>query len=296
MSTPARRRPVVAGVDGSETSIQAAVDAAREALRRRAPLLLVHATPWAAEGAAAPSPTPDVRRLMVDSARTVVASAEDRVREATGIREVGTGVLAGAPVAALSTLSADAELLVLGHRGAGGMSGLLLGSTAKGLVEHARCPVLVLPDRTTAVVHDRTAVVVAVEGRPDDEQVLAAAVTAAATRRTDLVAVHAWRDMALETAAMQAAGPLIDWAGVAGDEERLLAEAVAGWRDEEPDVTIREVVVRDRAASALVAASLTAELLVVGHRHRTVLPRLGSTTHGVLHRATCPVLVVPIHT
>jgi nucleotide-binding universal stress UspA family protein len=28
----------------------------------------------------------------------------------------------------------------------------------------------------------------------------------------------------------------------------------------------------------------------------TVLPRLGSTTHGVLHRATQPVLVVPIHT
>jgi nucleotide-binding universal stress UspA family protein len=53
-------------------------------------------------------------------------------------------------------------------------------------------------------------------------------------------------------------------------------------------------VVRDRAAAALLTASTTAELLVVGHRQRGRLARLGSTTHGVLHRASCPVAVVPI--
>jgi nucleotide-binding universal stress UspA family protein len=36
---------------------------------------------------------------------------------------------------------------------------------------------------------------------------------------------------------------------------------------------------------------MTAELLVVGHLTRCAL---GSTTHGVLHRATCPVAVVPL--
>jgi nucleotide-binding universal stress UspA family protein len=86
-------------------------------------------------------------------------------------------------------------------------------------------------------------------------------------------------------------GPLVDWAGVLADEERVLAESLAGWREKEPGVEVREAVVRDKPARALVAAGLTAQLLVVGHRPGR---RLGSTTHGVLHRAACPVVVVPI--
>ena len=39
------------------------------------------------------------------------------------------------------------------------------------------------------------------------------------------------------------------------------------------------------------AAGLTAALLVIGHHRRR---RLGSTTHAVLHRANCPVAVVPL--
>jgi nucleotide-binding universal stress UspA family protein len=154
----------------------------------------------------------------------------------------------------------------------------------------ADCPVVVLPDDTSAVVSDRRSVVVGVEGRPGDDEVLAVAFAEAAARRTDLVAVHAWQDASLETA-FRSLGPLVDWAGVLADEERVLAEALAGWRDKEPDVEVREVVVRDKPARALVAAGLTAQLLVIGHRPRH---RLGSTTHGVLHRTSCPVAVVPI--
>jgi len=104
--------------------------------------------------------------------------------------------------------------------------------------------------------------------------------------------VHGWQDVVLETA-LRTAAPLVDWAAVRADEERVLAEALAGWRDKDPDVEVREVVVRDRPARALVAAAMTAELLVVGHRARRAP---GSTTHGVLHRATCPVAVVPLAT
>jgi nucleotide-binding universal stress UspA family protein len=53
-------------------------------------------------------------------------------------------------------------------------------------------------------------------------------------------------------------------------------------------------MVVDRPAPALLDASTAAELLVVGHRHRGRLARLGSTTNGVLHRASCPVAVVPL--
>jgi nucleotide-binding universal stress UspA family protein len=119
-----------------------------------------------------------------------------------------------------------------------------------------------------------------------------AARAAAAARGTDLVAVHAWRDVALDPG-LQTVSSLIEWEAVRADEERLLAEALAGWPDTFPDVAVREVVVRERTVPALTAAGLTAQLLVVGHRRRR-LARLGSTTHGVLHRAGCPVAVVPL--
>jgi nucleotide-binding universal stress UspA family protein len=103
-------------------------------------------------------------------------------------------------------------------------------------------------------------VVVGVEGRQGDEEVLGFAFAEAPARGTDVPAVHAWKDVVLDTG-IRTVSPLVDWAGVLADEERLLAQALAGWRE-------------------------------VGHRKRR--PSLGSTTHGVLHRAACPVAIVPI--
>jgi nucleotide-binding universal stress UspA family protein len=155
----------------------------------------------------------------------------------------------------------------------------------------AHCPVVVLPDEDTVAVDDRRSVVVGVDGRCDDEPVLDFAFAEAAARGTDLIAVHAWPDAVLDTA-IRSTGPMADWTGVQDDERRLLSERLAGAAAAEgPDVVVREVVVRDRPARALVAAATTAQLLVVGHHSRRAF---GSTTHAVLHRSTCPVAVVPL--
>jgi nucleotide-binding universal stress UspA family protein len=204
--------------------------------------------------------------------------------------EIRTSVEEGDPVAVLREASGDAHLVVLGSRGVGGVTGLLVGSTGNGLVSHAHCPVVVLPDEAAARVSDRRSVAVGVETGRGDEAVLEFAFAEAADRGTDLVAVHAWQDVVLETA-YQSMGPLVDWAGVAADEQLALSEALAGWRDKAPDVDVREVVARDKPAHALLSAGLTAQMMVVGHRQRLAL---GSTTHAVLHRATCPVAVVPL--
>ncbi|MGY1636868.1 universal stress protein [Geodermatophilus sp. SYSU D00742] len=290
-TTVAGRR-VVAGVDGSESSVGAAVYAAGAAHRRGLPLLLVHVTPWQAAGQPRPMSAPEVRSRFHDSATHLVEAAADAVRRSTGMTEVSASVVDDHPVDGLLALSAEAALLVIGRRGLGGVPGLLLGSTAGAVVQHARCPVIALPDEP-GDADRRHSVVAGVEGRPGDEEVLAFAVAEAASRTTGLTAVHAWRDVTLE-AAVGGFGPLVDWTGVEDEERRLLAEAVAGWRDEAPDVELREVVVRDRPSTALLTAATTAELLVVGHRQRSWVARLGSTTHGVLHRASCPVAVVPL--
>jgi nucleotide-binding universal stress UspA family protein len=290
MTQELETRPVVVGVDASEASLRAVRFAADEARMRAVPLRIVHAVPWPFEGLTAPPAHLDIPGLLRSGAESVVEAAAEAVGDLLDPGRVSTTTVDGDPVGVLGDASAEASLVVVGSRGVGGVAGLLLGSTAAGVAGASRCPVVVLPDETSAQVRGRRSVVVGVEGRPGDDEVLAFAFAEAAARSTDLVAVHAWQDIALETA-FRSVGPLVDWAGVLADEERVLAEALAGWRDKEPDVEVREAVVRDKTARSLVAAGLTAQLLVVGHRRRHAL---GSTTHGVLHRAACPVAVVPI--
>ncbi len=270
---------VVVGVDGSEAAVRAAVYAAEQAQRRGVRLQIVHVTP-ADDGAD-------------ESATRLVEAAADAARQATGLTDVSTAVVDDHPVDGLVALSAEAALLVVGTRGMGGVAGLFLGSTAGSVVQHARCPVIALPDEGEYDVEHRSSVVAGIEGGPGDEQVLAFAVAEAAARGTEVIAVHAWREL-IPATSLGGFEPMIDWSSVEAQERQLLTDAVAPWHAERPEVQIHEELVRERAANALVAAASTAELLVVGHRHRGVLARLGSSTHGVLHRAACPVAVVPL--
>ncbi len=284
---------VVVGVDGSDASTQAAVYGAECARRRGVGLLIVHVTPRQGVDDAVPMASREVRERFDESATALVQAAADAVRQAGGPGDVSAVVLDDYPVDGLLALSADAALVVTGRRGRGGLPGLLLGSTAGALVQHAECPVIALPDAVPAPAAGRRSVVVGVEGRPGDDDVLAFAVAEAAARGADLTAVHAWRDVTVESA-VGGFGPLVDWAGVEAEEQRRLDEALAGWTSGGHGVRIEGTVLRDRPATALLHASAAAELLVVGHRHRGRLARLGSTTHGVLHRAECPIAVVPV--
>lgn len=62
------------------------------------------------------------------------------------LRDTVTGVLEPVPVTELLLrLGRDAELLVVGARGAGGFAGLRLGSAANQLAHHAPCPLVIVP-------------------------------------------------------------------------------------------------------------------------------------------------------
>ena len=78
------------------------------------------------------------------------------------------------------------------------------------------------------------------------------------------------------------------------EEERLLAEALSGWQNRYPDVSVRQRLVNRRTRPALIEASGDAQLLVVGARGRGGFTGLllGSVSQAILHHSRCPVAVV----
>jgi nucleotide-binding universal stress UspA family protein len=81
---------------------------------------------------------------------------------------------------------------------------------------------------------------------------------------------------------------------VQDDEQRLLAERLAGWQQEYPDVAVARVVTRDRPVRSLLQAAGAAQLVVVGSRGRGGFAGmlLGSTSHALTYHCPCPLVVV----
>jgi nucleotide-binding universal stress UspA family protein len=157
------------------------------------------------------------------------------------------------------------------------------------LAAHAECPVLVARGRADPAGD----VLVGVDGSPAGEPAVGFAFDEAALRGTDLTALHAWtHPVRGEPGDLL---PLVyDAADVEAEEERLLAEALAGWRDKYLDVTVRRQLVRGHTRQALIDATEQAQLVVVGSRGRGGFTGLllGSVSQAVLHHAACPVAIV----
>ena len=286
------RRAVVAGVDGSECGLQAVRWAAAEADRRHLPLRLVAAHAWPAGRLVGdPGLGVDPRAVLRDVVLGHLATAAEAALSVAPQLEVDRVDVTGYAVPVLQGESAHAELVVLGDLGLGGFTGLLIGSVAVALAAHAACPVVVVrgpePDYRTPLAEP---VVVGVDGSPTSEAAVAFAFEAASLRGVPLVAVHAWRDMVVDPTM----APLLDWDALESDEREVLAERMAGWTEKYPDVPVRRLVVRQRAARALVEESGRAQLIVVGSRGRGGVQGmlLGSVSQALLHHAHCPVAVV----
>jgi nucleotide-binding universal stress UspA family protein len=188
-------------------------------------------------------------------------------------------------------------MVVLGSRGLGGFTGLLVGSTAVSLAAYGQCPVAVVRGRTLADPPPGSGpVVVGVDGSPTSEGAIEVAFDEASFRGVGLVAVHTWSDVTVGSA-FDIAAVSLDWQAVETDEQRLLAERLAGWQEKYPDVRVHRVVTRDRPVRSLLAQAGNAQLLVVGSRGRGGFAGmvLGSTSQALLHHAPCPVLVVRPH-
>ena len=209
-------------------------------------------------------------------------------RAVSGLR-ISAEVIVGFPIGTLYDESRRAQLLVLGSRGLGGLTGLLVGSVAVGLAAQAGCPVVVVRGEDRDALSPRP-VVVGVDGSPNSEAAVAFAFEAAAAREVPLVAVHSWADMVLDP---QIAA-LIDWVALErGSASRAVGSARGVGREVSRGAG-HPGRGRDGAATALVEQSKNAQLVVVGSRGRGNFTGavLGSVSHAVLHHSHCPVAVV----
>jgi nucleotide-binding universal stress UspA family protein len=139
---------IVVGVDGSEPSKNALRFALEEGEQHHLPVLAVHA--WSP-----PFPPPDpvaIAPLDYADLFTHVQEGAERLL-ANLVEEAGQGrqdnlrveqlAIEGSPASVLIETASDDDLLVVGSRGRGGFSRLLLGSVSEQVARHAPCPVLI---------------------------------------------------------------------------------------------------------------------------------------------------------
>jgi nucleotide-binding universal stress UspA family protein len=137
---------IVVGVDGSEPSREALRYAVRQARLEGANVRAVTAwnvpavsygTPWTA-------PLVNFPEVFEKDAKAISRGALEAVRDDTDGLQIEAVVREGHPAHVLLDEARNADLLVVGSRGLGGFSELLLGSVSHECAQHATCPVVIV--------------------------------------------------------------------------------------------------------------------------------------------------------
>lgn len=137
---------IVVGIDDSRGARAALAWAARHAQSTGSRLRVVYAyefrVAWIdAYAADVPEWSARAREAAEETLEQVVSD----VLEPGARDEAEIEVVEGSPVDVLHDESRDAAMLVVGSRGRGGFSGLLLGSVSQRVAQHAECPVVIVP-------------------------------------------------------------------------------------------------------------------------------------------------------
>lgn len=269
---------VLVGVDGSPAAASALRFAAQEARVRQQTLTLCH-----------------VGRTRVEETTDEVL--DDAVLRAARIaRQVPVRARSerGHPGEVLTALAAGAELTVVGSRGRGGFTGLVLGSVGLHVALRAPAPVVVVRPSPAARRAGPFAghVVVGVDGSPASSAALQFGFAEADRRGCGLAAVHVHYLPPEDTYVDDRTLELHEEERTPGRD--LLDEVVDPLAVRYPRVPVKRALHRAPAAAGLLRAAVGCTLLVVGRTGRGAAARLlfGSVSHAMIHHARCPVALV----
>ena len=277
---------VVVGVDGSAGARSALLWAVDECRLRRRTLVIVHATDPddALLNAGGGGPTLRTRDEVGEYVLRDHAAAAAARHPAVAV----TTRLSHATASdALSELSHDADLVVVGSRGHGAMTSTILGSVSHSVAAQAHCPVAVVP-RRLAFREDSARVVVGVAPTIAGRLALGFALEEARLRGATLVAILAMRDGQPEP------GPLRSLDVRAHKNGAILLDELEATASSYPDVIIEPTLADSEPAAALLNAAYGAQLVVVGGHHSDARwsSRIGPVPSEIAHRTPCPIVVV----
>jgi nucleotide-binding universal stress UspA family protein len=286
--TRQQQAPVIVGVDGSTASMQAVELGAGEAARRRATLLLVHGNRDdhgdARAGPRFADTSADGRAMLADIERHTHARHRSlRIRSA---------VVAGSGGGALVELSRLAAVVVVGARGAGGFTGLRLGSVSTQVAMYAHAPVIVVRP-IQAGTGPNAPVMIGLDAAASSSRTLAYACEEAVARTAPLVVLRTRDELSCGDGMSTHHG--FEPVGSSFDGSHPLGKALARWRARHPELVVREVFVSSAdPAGMLIEAGREASLLVMGGRgwHLVGGRPPGCVIHTVVAYASCHVAIV----
>ena len=285
---------IVVGVDGSAHANRALLWAIRRATVEHRRLTLAHsinsASPAFIDAAIVDSRSS--RSILEMAGQQVLDDARSTVEDTATDLDVHEAFALADPRDVLLRLSEKADMLVVGSRGRGRVRSLLLGSVSAALVQHARCPVVVVRPEHHDVA--RNGILVGFDASPESRPVLEFAFREAYLHQLPLTVLECLWDDPRPTGTY----PVPDAVGDPEPEGLVLADATAAMKHEYPDVHVTSRTVRGLPREALTRLGEQMDLIVVGaHQHgRIARALLGSVSVAVVESATCPVAVVPVST
>jgi nucleotide-binding universal stress UspA family protein len=276
---------VVVGVDGSEAAEQALDGAIAQAALERRPLAIVHAASLATLTGDDVDPATLVAAMRAEG-RALLQGSAARVAEREPDVEVRSELVLTDPRVALLEAAESAHLVVVGSRGRGPVSSLLLGSVGVALSQHAACPVVVRRPHPPESAGE--GILVGTDATETSDPAVEWAFAQAALRQAPLTVVRTFFE----------AGPEGDVDEAEGGYDELwaqLREVVDRFTRRFPDVDVRLRLRRGLADEALTHAAEPMEMVVLGsHVRRSIFGLLDlDVPHGVLLHAPRYVAVVP---
>lgn len=280
---------VVVAIDEEDLDRTLVRWAADEATFRGSRLVVCHLCEWQA-GQQLPKPMFEGGdHDLWTSPERIIGHALEAVRANHPTLTVSGAIGTGSPARALLAVSERAAMIAVGARGIGGFPGLLMGSVAGHVAEHAHCPVAVVRPAAASAVD----VVVGVDGSDQSAHALQLGVQEARRTGGTLIALHAYR--LPPVAAAYSPNPGCEPASFRQLAEDTLEEILGASQVEveNPDVKIERRVGHGPAARVLLDAAEDAAAVVVGARGLGGFSGLmaGSVSQQVLRHAHCPVLV-----